>query len=615
MAAPSNLTISRFVNLGATIKAKHSGRDLKLAKYARLYYNEHWESSLEEGDYQITFPIHTETVNTAHSILTGFPPSITVHPLGSSDRQKDIADSVERWHLAVDHESKLTTGRDEWAQAVFDQTLFSVGVIREVYAFPSWWILGKQQQEDMEDFPITQQALDPQQVFWDLGNPPRGRFRLCFYEMEMSVADIEATYDISLATRRDDKGKFMEKDYDEVRIVTDWWEWLGHKIYHTIFTNVRGPNESEPAGQFIKPPTEMPEYWCLPYHIFFFRDTGSRDYGKMGLSILYTLEETPHDMEILSSRMMRIAEMYADPKLVITRNPQIGGDEAIEVNNDPGSVLELFQGETAQYLTWQGSMPDFRYLWEKFDELTKEHSFSRGIMGQGSDTTGFRAALDRDTSLLKVSTALRNYEAARANLYVARAYALSRISPDRKLLVRGIDQEDGRYTESLDGTTLGKYRDIVVEIKPRFPGDLAREINTAVQAIAGKLWSLEDAMEYTGKQNKKKTLDEIKKNMLEFHPLVVDYEAQEYIKRKMQEDQEAAAPEVTAMGPPPGIPGLPGTEGSPGQPGGAATQSGETAGLGNAMAAASASGANLPPGTVQPQQMPDILRQQMQGAL
>jgi len=605
----------------AQIQSDHRNRNNEYDRYDRLYYKEHWQSPMEEGDYQVTMPIHTETVNTAHSILTGFRPTITVYPNRDSERDKEIADNIERWHMAVDQENKSRMGRDEWAQAVFDQTRIGAGVIREVYSFPPGWIKEELDQDEMDTFPVVQQAINPVQVYWQVGNPVRGRFRLIFYQMEMTVADIESTYDIPLHTRRNEKGQFTEKDYDEVRLVTDWWEWKGKSIYHCIFTNVRDPNDSEPLGQFIKPYTEMPEYYTLPYHIFFFRDTGSMEPERMGLSILYTLTDTPHDMEILSSRMMRIAEMYANPILVITRNPQIGGDEEVEVHVDPGSVLELFAGEDARYLQWQGSPPDFRYLWEKFDELTKEHSFARGLLGQGSDSTGFRAALDRETSLLKVSKALENYEQARANLYIARSYALSKLSMDRKISARGLDPTEGRYTVSVDGKTLWRYRDITVEVKPRFPGDLARDVNTVTQAVAAHLMDLDKGMEIIGENNKKKTRDAIKKDMIEFHPMVIEAEVQEYLaerqQQKQEEEMETAAgsgfgtppPMMPGMegegnmatpGPSPSAPGLPGMPSAPGQPAGANPLSGMTAALDNRLRNGTNSAGNLPPGTVLP---------------
>ncbi|MCG3770569.1 MAG: hypothetical protein JW384_01719 [Nitrosomonadaceae bacterium] len=583
--------LERYMTIAAQLKSQHRQRTINADMYKRLYHKDHWElPPADEADYQVTLPVHTIVVNTAHAILTGMKPTIRVYPNdSSSSRQQETADRIERWHSAVDHENVVSQDTDEWDSAVFNQILTGVGVLREVYNFPRGWYLGDKEVYDLPRYPIVQQSLDPCAVFWEWGNPPRGRFSRVFYEVELSVNDIETLFDVELPSRKDKNGDTQPKDYFETRNLTDFWEWRGTDIYHCIFVNSNVPDDTgDPLGMFIKRPVKMPEYWNIPYHIFPFFETTSKKYDEWGISILFALTDIPHYMEILSSRKMRLAEMYADPIIIAEENEN---SEPIQISKQPGSVLHTQHGERVAYLQWQGSAPDDRYLWEKFDDIMHELMFSRTLMAQGSaDATGFRTALDRETSLLKIAKGLESYQNARMRCYSARAYAIGKFSADVKLPARGIDIDDGRFVISIKGAEITKYRDIIVEIKPQFPGDKQREVAVATAAIAAKLWDVDEGREYIQVRNKKKIKDGQLRDQIENHPMYIEHMVTEFLtdldKKKQGDaipgDQAPAAP-GGGGGPPGGLPGLPGMPGLPGQPAGANPASPQTAGLDNRL--------------------------------
>lgn len=647
----------------ARMRDVHRARLILNDNMERLYYKDHWNGPpLDEADYQVILPFHTIIVNTAHAIITGMPPAVRVFPNRSnSSRDLQRADDVERWHLAVDAENVASTDEDPWDRAAFYQCLFGIGVIREVYNFPKNWLSGKHDLYALPRYPITQQALDPRQVFWERGNPPRGRFRTVFYEFESTVADIQAAYGVHLDSRLDEKHNPLMLDYEERRTVVDWWEWVGDELYHSIFTELHSPVRGELGGQWIKPPTPMPEYFVLPYHIYPFFETGSYHPHEWAIGPLYALTDIPHWMEILASRQMRSMELYIDPIILAKRGPN-GSQQPISLQKEPGAIIDLLAGDDVSYLQWQGAPPDIQRLWELMDGIIHELAFSKVLMAQGSsDATGFRTALDRETSLLKIAKGLQNYERTRARLYAARAYAVGKLSAGVEIPALGEEQDEkgeGRaYLVSLTGDRVAAYRSIKVEVKPRFSGDLQRDINTATQATASMLWSLDDAMDYVPSPNgrsKQATRQSIVEDKLEFHPAVLEARARQIAAQidletqaMMEEAQGVQEPPPGAAGAPPmlppggggggegidlvsqvlggprpgpapGTPGMPGTLGAPGQPAGASPSSPFTAGMDNRLRPMATGGAGPGGGPAQGTTTPDniveqLLRRQNQG--
>lgn len=647
-----DLSYERHVSLAAAIRSAHKRRLLDSQLYEDLFHGKHWkEEPRDESDYQVVFPIHFITVNTALAVVTAMPPSVLAYPVNpASQREKALADRVEQWHLGVDQTASRQSGVSAWEQAAYNQALYGAGVVRELYNFPpSWNRTGKLSESD--PYPIIQQSLNPNQVFWQQGNPPRGRFSAVFYEMEMSLGDVATTYAVEPPVAYNEKGEAQQASLDAKVLVIDWWEWVGGRLMNAIFTadrvRVTSPDGalSDDAGVrlgfWIKQPAEMPDYWSIPYHIFPFYDTTAMEPERWALPVLYALRDIPHAMEILASRTLRLVEMYADPTILAERGANAPDGDPIDVDRSLGQVVDLAAGDSVRYLTWPGSPPDVRYLWDKFEEVVMEIAFSRALLSQGSsDSTGFRTALDRETSLLKIARGLKNFIRAREEVYTARAAAMLRISPDRKVPARYLSQDEGiRNTVELTGKEAARYSDLTVDIKPQFPGDRQRDIDVATRAIAANIWSREDGQEYVptpSRRPKDAVTASVLEDKLLFHPAVLDAKARQLATRidletkKLLEGLEAMPPpgeapgmdmidQLLGGGKPgpaagaPGLPGAPGTPGSPGAPGGPALQSGMTAALQNT--GQPGLGANgLPEGTVTPETLgAQIARQQRTG--
>jgi hypothetical protein len=666
------LTLNRFLTRAAQIRRIHSIRNQNYALYENLYHKRHWSMPpRDELDYQVVLPLHTIVVNTAHAICTGMPPAVTVYPQNpNSERDAGVADKLEQWHLGVDQTAAKESGVDAWERAAFNQALYGAGVVREVYKFPKGWTRESRLDDDTA-YPIVQHSLNPKQVYWEHGNPPRGQFTTVFYEAEMSRRDVMLNWGVQLPLPTTLAGTADQQSLDSPIIVIDWWEWIGDRIWHTVFAASRAalvglqgddasPPDYDPAsppGFFLKPPAPMPEYYNLPYHIFPFYETDSFLPHEWALSILYVITDIPHAMEILASRQMRMVEMFADPTIIATRGER-GGDGAIVVSKSSGEVLDLVVGDDVKYLQWQGSPPDVRYLWDKFEQVVHELSFSQALLAQGSnDATGFRTALDRETSLLKIAKGLQNYTKARAACFEARAYAMAQFSPAANVPAVWRDPLDSRKTRnvlSFRGEVIGKYRDIEVDIKPQFPGDKQRDIAVASAAIAAGLWPIDSAMEYApppDRVSKEVARRKIVEDKIEFAPEVISARAQQLAaqitietERMMAEARagmqdpnanpaaggmggpgamggagDGGAQDLvsqllgSAPGPSSGPSGLPGSPASPGTgtPAGASPSNAGGVGLDNALAARNSAGlGSLPVGTT----TPDSLVQQLMRA-
>lgn len=661
------LTIGRMITRAQRIRQIHYRRILVSNFYEDLYFKRHWNSPpRDELDYQVVLPIHTIVVNTIHSLMTGMPVRAIVNPNNpTSHREQTVADKMEQWHLAVDQTNTRELGQDSWQRAAFNQALYGVGVFRELYNFST--LSG-----DDPPYPIVQHALNPKQVYWEFGNPPRGFMRTVFYEFEMTRQDIIANYGVEIPMPPTLKGAPEQGFLEQPLIVLDWWEWIGVTLWHAVFTTTRaalvgiedeegakGENEvvdpsysaTNPAGYYLMPPTPMPDYWKIPYTIFPFYETTSMEPSEWALSPLHLLTDIPHMMEILASRQMRLVEMFADPTVLATRGPN-GGDTPIDLQKSPGEVVDLMYGDEVKYLLWPGSPPDITNLWQKYEQITDELSLSQALLAKGStDATGFRQALDRETSLLKLAKALENYENARADVYATRCWNLNQQSPDDPIPARWVEPRTrARQVLSFTGKQLYRYRDIEVEVKPTFPGDTLRDLQVAQSAVAGKVWSLDDAMEYvpspTGVPNAARR-QRILEDQLEFHPVTLQAQAG-MLAQHIQQDQQREAQEAQSGGgdddwiaqllgggqeqapggpggPLPGAtpgpqaqaPGLPGMPPSPGQglPAGSSAASPLTGSMDNRLQAqnpAALGAGNLPQGTVSPDSVAQMLLRQQQ---
>jgi hypothetical protein len=359
----------------------------------------------------------------------------------------------------------------------------------------------------------------------------------------------------------------------------------------------------------------MPEYYVLPYHIFAFHQTTERRPEGWGLSVLYPLTELPHYLEILASRQMRREDLYTDP-IMVAQKGQNSPAGQIATPEKPGDVVDLEAGDNLHYLQWNGSGPDSDRLWQKLDDLIHELSFlTKSLAGGGpTEVTGFKTALDRETSILKMSKAIQNYERVRASVYKARSYAMGKLSANVAIAASAVDQDGNKARVAMNGRTLERYMEITVEVKPTFPGDRQREVNVAQQAVAAKIWSIADGMEYAPPPNaasKEATRQRIVQDQIEFSPVVIQARANQ-IAALIQMDTVRITKEASGsqgsvrdaiMNPgapsPSGLQPLPG--GLPqGGPAGASSQTPVGAGISNALRPAGGTPTGLPVGTMTP---------------
>ena len=523
--------------------------------YHDAYFQHHWTSALQEGDYQVTLPMESLVIDTALAMIRSADPMLTVFPADEeSERQAADADRVERWHMGVDRHARISSGADPEAEANFNQLLYGLGWIREVAKFPKEWATDYDPAALRYDFPLVKQSVHPWSIMHRWGRYPGGIGTLT-YEADYTVEEIEIEWDKTLRLRQDEKGRFMARNPFETRRVVELWEWrTEHRkpvLYHSVFT----PSPDE----WVKPPTAMPEYRRIPYYRLACFQTGEDLPHERFLSFLYKLQEIPHLTEIVVSREMRMAEMYIDP-IVLAKS---ASGRKIPIEKTPGAVIDMGPEDDVRYLSYQGTPPDLPRVRDLLLNMGYLAGFSPAILTQGHGDSSLARSMDVEQSLFKIASPVRHYKEALEEMYWHRACLAKSFSRTVRVPVNGETAVGKAYTVALTGDALARHADVSVKIRPGLYSRLLADINVATQAVNGGLWSLDDAMDFLGVRDKASAKRAIKRDKVEMHPDVISMEKDVYLKElrtSLEGDgllDAEAAPPGAGPGMPPGMPGLP----------------------------------------------------------
>ena len=455
-------------------------RDEEFDRQEKFYYRDHYDRSVPktadvppseqidnstniENEHLVTLNIPFSSVQRAHTMMTGEDPIIEV--LSSSSR----ADKVVKMLHSVYQLNTRKWGSNPVHDAVFNQLLYGWGVLRTT------WSRNQYADEDAEflgdrpmyHFPIEIKSINPREVY-PIAGGTHEQWKAVIHRTYMKVYEVEEQWGVVLnfadEDRTDEDVDYTQPLHPEKEVeVVDYWAWEGDQINHSISAH----------NQFVMRPAVMMFYDCLPFTVFHCAKTTSSLGANMGLSVNYALVDSVSEMEWLLNRHMRIADLYADPTMVIRRV----NDEPVEI--EPGSgTIEILEGEDVYYLQFRGSLPDLDNLTNFFRIQLDEEGFSLPQAGQ----SGIDTIAQQQASLIKIYKPVENAQMALEDVNAKVVGLMQRYSWEKNIEVMGrMDSEDNveSFSFNIKGKDTKGMRNTKVHLRARFPLEELRNVAAA----------------------------------------------------------------------------------------------------------------------------------------
>lgn len=468
--------------------SEYQERQEEFDRQEKWYFRDHYEmpvpvsanqninypmdgSSNFEEEHLATINIPFSAVQKAHTLMTGENPIIEV--LKDTQKGKQVA----RMLHGVLQINTRRWGSNPIYDAIFNQLLYGWGVVRTTWSRNDW-------EEDSDfggdrplyEFPINVKSIHPKEVY-PIPGGVHERWKAVVHLTRQRVYEVEEQWGVVLHMcdedniDGDDEFDYTQQlDPSKEVDVIDYWCWHENKIYHCVVAH----------NQFVMKPVHMKYYDALPFTFFFCGATTSHNAANIGLSINYALVDSVAEIEWLVNRMERIVDLYADPTLVITRI----NDDPIAVS--PGSKqIDLIEGETARYLSHQGSLPEMDRLLSFFRTQVEEEGFAT-VQGQ----SGIDTIAQQQATMIKIFKPVENAQTAWEDINHKIVGLMQRYSWNKPIEVSGrMAGEDAHeaFSFSLKGSDTKGCRETKVMIRARFPLDELRNMTHAAAAKNSEL--------------------------------------------------------------------------------------------------------------------------------
>jgi len=442
----------------------HYDRPIPTSADENVNYPKDANSNFEE-EHLATINIPFSSVQKAHTLMTGEAPIIEV--LRTTDKGNKVAKMLQ----GVLQVNTRRWGNNPMADAIFNQLLYGWGVVRTTWNRNDWEDEDTKFKGDrpLYEFPVDVKSIHPREIY-PIPGGTHERWKAVIHQSIMKVYEVEDSWGVTLQMCDEDNIEADENfnyteplNPDQEVDVIDYWCWEGNRIMHAVVAH----------NQFVMRPAHMKFYDALPYTIFFCASTTSSNPVNYGLGINYALVDTVSEVEWLVNRMLRIADLYADPTLVITRI----NDEAIQV--DPFTKqIDLIEGENAHYLTHNGSLPELDKLLGFFKAQIEDEGFANIAGESGIDTIAQQQAAS-----IKIFKPVENAQQAWEDVNHKIVGLIQRFSWDTPLDISGkvsSSDKDEAFSFSMKGSDTKGCRETKVIIRARFPMEELRNMTAAV---------------------------------------------------------------------------------------------------------------------------------------
>lgn len=338
-----------------------------------------------DDEIRVIVPAPFNQVEGFRSLLLTKQPTISVPTFTTKRADQAQADELERILYAAWYAGGVVPAvRMSLWHALTD----GWGVVQWVY---------DGERENSDEFPFYAVALDPMGVYPMPAARP-GQWSYVFVDGERTAGELRDM----LADRRTAGRRALEvaldglKDTDLVRVV-DYWdrEVNGFAVVNTAAV---GRSVTSPGWTWIKKPTPH-KFGDIPFAIYFgvalpFRDNGTR----MGISVLYPMEEVIRYANRLLSQKATIIGRYADPTRV-TKTAEGAGFEW-----PAGNHLALDRDDDAYFLENRGPTPQIDMMVQEIMDQVEDSGLPKHMLGRYvGKMSGVGLSLLRNPTLMKIA--------------------------------------------------------------------------------------------------------------------------------------------------------------------------------------------------------------------
>jgi len=457
-------------------------RDLYFMRKEAVWFDENGLYVDPEPDEErIVLPVGYNVVEGFRELLLTKPPVISVPPPTVEGQMLVQAEHNERALFAIWDRAHIY---ERLVDSLWHGLVDGWGVLQVVW---------DASQMDESGSPIVVLHHDPYNVYALPGDVP-DTWKYVIHAYPRLVGHIKEEWLSKVRDKRKRATRIAEdafeglKDTEEVTFIDYWDDTINAVALSFTADDGRGGTVLE--TRWIKEPTKH-GYGFLPWEIYLpcrlpFRTVGER----MGVGILYVIEEIVKYLSRLVSQKATMVGRYQDPPLVT--KTELGPDFE-PVRTERGMHLRLRIEEDAQYLQHPGPMPQIDSLSVQIAEQIEASSLPRALQGMyvGS-ISGIAMSLLRNPTLMKVAFRQAAIERAAESLNVKILKLLER-KLTKPLYLWGRGPTGEGIDVMIDPDKISGYYRNEVKLSASLPTDDANTVNMLASLVQLQIISRQTA--------------------------------------------------------------------------------------------------------------------------
>jgi len=529
MMKPRDLTPEFVVGRANALKNNWSKRNTRMDTYEDIYDLDVWEGSPEEGERRVASPRAFSIVETARTLLLSQPPVISVPPSEVKRVAIERANKIEKYLYGAWHEMRMMRVLDDgdWYANCLGQ-----GIVRIVY---------NPMLDDLGEFPLVAQALDPRDVYFSFGSRP-GEILEAVHRFDRPRREINDEWRRNGKDPLEFDGPSSEYEawLDEAVDYIDYWrvdivqeeieeEALAEEepplgVVGRVFRQIRGLFQEEEEGEkkpepgpskvwrrkitncvvadgtwWIKKPVYMPGYEKVPF-ITWAGISTPRSYESGYLSVLYPVTAGAKIGESDVSGIIGAENQLLSMEIQIVKRYANGAiltdDPDLEVDWHPGATNIVREGKRVEFLVPPGPHPAISELEAKLQHHAEDSTFPGAIMGRYvGDLSGIAMSMLTNPVLMKVARRQQEREEAFARINEIILSLTEQWSPSNGWLVYG-ENRQGLFEAILPPAEIGGYRRNDVKLSASLPKDVNAELMVRSQMVDKRQLSRRSLLEF-----------------------------------------------------------------------------------------------------------------------
>jgi hypothetical protein len=434
--------------------------------------------SPEPDEKRIILPIAQNIVEGFRELLLAKSPSISVPQSSVEGESLKQAEHNEKTLLAAWDRAEVY---ERLRDALWHGLVDGWGVMQMVW-----------NKESDTGFPITVLHHDPYNVYAMPSATPN-RWQYVIHTYPRLVGSIKEEWPkIKDERKRASKVakesiELMDLDeYKDTDTVTffDYWDDEVNAVGISYVKTEKYSRAETIVTRWLKEPTAHgygfnPWYIMLPCRLPF-KNEGE----KMGVSILYSVEELIKEKCKNISEKATMVARYMDPPLITITEM---GTDFEPVRTERGMHLRLRTGEDAKYLVHPGTPPQLDTLGMELSENIEAAALPKALQGlYEGNVSGIAMSLLRNPTLMKIAFKQKEMERVLENLNSDMLKLLEK-KVTKPMYIYGESREGGQINVTFDPAIVDGYYRNSVKLSASLPTDDAGVVNMLATLVQLKI--------------------------------------------------------------------------------------------------------------------------------